>query len=238
MTVYSHRRRAFTAALIGFGIVLLLWNIPALDFLLYPVRLFVTFVHESGHGLAALISGGHFERFEVYSSGAGVALTAGGTRALILPAGYLGAAFFGAALFYLTNTLPYPRVIAGVLGVWLIAFSVLFTDLLSTAFVVGIGTGIVMIILSAKAPPDVALILLNALAILTGLNAVLDLVYLVNSSGATLGTIRNDAAAFSAEIAPLIPAGVWAALWALTALLMLGASIWYSLIRPRKISRT
>lgn len=233
--VVSHRRRAFIAAVIGFGIVLLLWNIPALDFLLYPVRLFVTFVHESGHGLAALISGGHFERFEVYSSGAGIALTAGGSRALILPAGYLGAAFVGAALFYLANTIPYPRVIAGVLGVWLIAFSVLFTDFLSTAFVVGIGMGVVLIILSAKAPPDLTLILLNVLAILTGLNAVLDLVYLVNSSGATLGNIRNDAAAFSAEVAPLIPAGVWAALWALTAVLMLGAAVWYSLIRPRKI---
>ncbi|MFN8530223.1 MAG: M50 family metallopeptidase [Anaerolineae bacterium] len=231
----THRRRALLASVIAFVLVLILWNVQALDFALYPFRLFVTFVHESGHGLATLISGGHFERFEVYANGAGVALTAGGSRWLILPGGYLGAALFGAVLFYLANTIPHSRVIAGVLGVWMIGFSLLFTTFLSTAFLVGVGMGLVLIVLSAKASSDVTLILLNALAMLTGLNAVLDLVNVFNHSDAMLGNVRNDAAQFSAEIAPFLPGAFWAGLWALIAVGLLGAAVWYSVIRPRRI---
>ncbi|MDX2161221.1 MAG: M50 family metallopeptidase [bacterium] len=231
----THRRRALLAAGLAFVIVLVLWNVRQLDFLLYPMRLFVTFVHESGHGLAALITGGHFERFEVFSNGAGVALTAGGSRLLILPAGYLGAALFGAVVFYLANTIPYSRVIAGVLGVYLIAFSLLFTDFFTTAFLVGVLMGIGLLVVSAKASPDITLILLNVLSILTGLNAVLDLVYVFNNSGASLGAVRNDAAAFAIEMGGIIPAGLWAGVWALIAILMLGAAVWFSVFRPRRL---
>ena len=73
--------------------------------------------------------------------------------------------------------------------------------------------------------------MLNLLAMVTALNAVLDLLALINNSGATLGAVRNDAAAFSAEIAPLIPPVVFAALWVLLALIMLGAAIYFSIIR-------
>ena len=45
-------QRALLISVVAFVIVLVLWNIPALDFILYPFRLFVTFVHEAGHGLA------------------------------------------------------------------------------------------------------------------------------------------------------------------------------------------
>ena len=71
------RQRALVIALVAFVITLVLWNVPQLDFILYPVRLFVTFVHETGHGLAALISGGRFVNFTVSPDGSGVALTAG-----------------------------------------------------------------------------------------------------------------------------------------------------------------
>ncbi|MBI1259616.1 MAG: hypothetical protein GC204_19280, partial [Chloroflexi bacterium] len=113
------RQRALVIALIAFAIVFVLWNIPQLDFILYPFRLFVTFVHESGHAVAALITGGRVGGMTVYETGAGVTLTAGGSRLLILPAGYLGAALFGAVLFYLTNTVPFPRTISIVLALLL-----------------------------------------------------------------------------------------------------------------------
>ncbi len=227
------RQRAFLGAGLAFIVVLILWNVPQLDFILYPFRLFVTFVHESGHGLAAILTGGVWSRFEVMPSGAGFAVTAGGSRAVILAAGYLGAAFFGAALFYLANRVPHTRVISVALGIGLIAISWLYGGLFTTAFFVGTLMGIILIVLARRAHPDVNLIVLNILAMLTGLNAVLDVISLVSNTGATLGAIRNDAAAFSAEIAPLIPAVVWAALWALIAVAMVGVSVYASLIRRR-----
>ncbi|MBK8026701.1 MAG: M50 family metallopeptidase [Chloroflexi bacterium] len=228
------RQRALVTALAAAVIIFIVWNIPALSGVLYPFRLFVTFVHETGHGLAALISGGHFEGFVIQQNGGGFALTSGGTRALILPAGYLGAALFGAVVFYLTNTLPYPRSISLGLAVLLGLVTFLYTDLLSLAFLVGLGMAAVLVLLWRYADRGVNMLALNLLAILTGLNAVLDLVSLTGNAHISAGPLRNDAAAFSAEIAPLVPATVWALLWAAIAIILVGGAIYFSLIRRRR----
>ncbi len=229
------RQRALTIAILGFVIVLVLWNIPQLDFVLYPFRLFVTFVHESGHALAALLTGGRVGGMTVFANGSGVTLTAGGSRLLILPMGYLGAALFGAALFYITNTVPFPRTISVVLAILLGAITLLYTSFLSTAWLVGVGSALVLLALWRFADRSVNLLVLDVLATITGLNAVLDLVGLINFSGSALGSVRNDAAAFSAEIAPIIPPVLWAILWAVLALALLGAAVWFSYIRPRRL---
>jgi hypothetical protein len=230
----SHRRRDLLILAAAIVIVFILWNVPGLDFLLYPFRLFVTFVHEAGHGLAALLTGGRFVGFEIYGSGAGQAITAGGSRAIILPAGYLGAALFGAALFYLTNRFRHTRAISVGLGVLLVALSVLFGLRSVTALLVGIAFGAVLIALGYKASRALNALVLNVLAILTGLNAVLDVVFLVGNSGAGLGNVRNDAAAFSAEVFPLVPAAVWALVWAMLAVTLLGFAAWYGVVRGRR----
>lgn len=225
------RQRSLAVALVAFALVFIVWNIPQLDFLLYPLRLFVTFVHETGHGMAALLTGGDIGRLVVFSSGSGVATTAGGTRALILPAGYLGAALFGATLFYIANTVLFSRTISLVLALMVAVVSILYTDFLSTAWLVGMGFALVLGLIAWKVSRNGNLLVLNLLAVVTGLNAVMDVVGLVNNSGASLGGVRNDAAAFSAQVAPLIPAAVWAILWALIAVLLLGAAVYFSLIR-------
>lgn len=226
------RRHPLTTAALAFVIVLILWHVPQLSFLLYPLRLFVTFVHESAHGLAALITGGRFENFVIFANGSGVATTAGGSRELILPAGYLGAALFGAVLFYIANTVPFPRTIALVLGILVGVITILYTPLLSTAFLVGIGFAAVLIALWRWADRGINLLVLNVLAMITGLNAVLDLLTLVNNSQIGIGAVRNDAAAFSAQVAPIVPPVIWALLWAALAVIMLGASLYFSVIRP------
>lgn len=225
------RQRSLAVALIAFALVFIVWHVPQLDFLLYPLRLFVTFVHETGHGLAALLTGGEIGRLVVFSNGSGVATTAGGTRALILPAGYVGAALFGGALFYLANTVLFSRTISMALALLVAAVSIVYTDFLSTAWLVGIGFAVALGLVAWKVNRNGNLLVLNLLAVITGLNAVMDVVGLVSNSSASLGDVRNDAAAFSAEIAPLIPAAVWAILWALLAVLILGAAVYYSLIR-------
>lgn len=228
----SHRQRNLLIVAVAVVIVFILWNVPQLDGLLYPFRLFVTYVHEAGHGLMATLTGGHFLRFEILPGGSGQAITAGGSRALILPAGYLGAALFGAALFYAVNRFRYARAIAFALGVGLIVLSLAFGRFSLTALLVGIAFGAVLIGLAYKASREINALVLNVLAILTGLNAVLDVVFLVSNSSAALGSVRNDAAAFSAEVFPLVPAPVWALIWVVLALLMLGLAVWYGVVRP------
>lgn len=53
-----YRRQTLTVAAVAAFIVFVLWNIPQLDFILYPFRLFVTFIHEAGHSIAAVLTGG------------------------------------------------------------------------------------------------------------------------------------------------------------------------------------
>lgn len=230
---FNRSDRRLLLAILAVVVVLILWNIPQLDFLLYPFRLFVTYVHESGHGTAALISGGRFLGFEIFGNGSGQAITAGGSRWLILPAGYLGAALFGSVLFYLNNRFHRSKLLAIIIGVGLIVYSLLFGRIALLSLIVGSAFGIGLIALGWKANEYVNSFLLNILALLTGLNAVLDVYYLVGSSDAALGTVQNDAAAFANEVLGL-PAAFWAFLWSLIAIGMLGVAIWYGVVRPMR----
>lgn len=62
-----------------------------------PLRFVGVFVHEMGHGLASLISGGSFYWFQMDMSG-GLAVTAGGFSAIRLLGGLLAPALVGALL--------------------------------------------------------------------------------------------------------------------------------------------
>jgi hypothetical protein len=229
------RQRALIMALIAAVIVFVVWNIPALSGVLYPFRLFVTFVHESGHGIAALLTGGEFGRMVVSADGSGFATTSGGIRAIILPAGYLGAALFGALLFYLTNTLPFPKTLALVLAVLLGLLTLLYTEFLSLAFLVGLGMALALVGLWRFADRGITMLALNFLAIITGLNAVLDVFMLVRMADVpAAGAIaRNDAAAFSEQVAPILPPAGWAFVWALVSLIIVGAAVRMVLVRGR-----
>ena len=231
-SVPTHRRRTLLIAVAAIALAIIAWNLPALDFAMYPLRLFVTFVHDSGHGLAALVSGGDFRTLTVMADGSGVATTAGGARALILPAGYLGAALFGAVLFIAANRVHRVRWVSSALAVLLVLLTLLYTPLLSTGFLVGLGFAAVLGALAWKGSADVNRLVLMVLAVLVGLNAVLDLTTLVQYSNIGMGSVRNDAAAFSAEIFPLIPGAVWALCWAGIAIALLAGAAWFALVRP------
>src|SRR5262245_57018164 len=110
-----------TLTLIGLAglTTLLLAVIPWLSPINYSLRLLVTTVHELGHGLAALLTGGDFIRYVVYSDGSGLAYTAGGWRFVVIPAGYLGAALFGAILITLGRNQQRSRIALAIIGVML-----------------------------------------------------------------------------------------------------------------------
>ena len=67
--------------------------------LLYPVRIFVTFLHEFGHAIGTVISGGWVTDVEIYLNGGGRTVSMNGSPGVILMSGYLGSAFFGNLLF-------------------------------------------------------------------------------------------------------------------------------------------
>ena len=81
--------------------VLLDMLIPGGGLILYPIKLFVTFLHEFGHAFGAVITGGDVISLQVNSNGSGVTWSSGGSRAITIMGGYLGSAIFGNLLLYL-----------------------------------------------------------------------------------------------------------------------------------------
>lgn len=123
------RQRDLALAFAAFVIAVVLWQVEGLSLLTYPLRLFVTLIHELSHGLAAILTGGTFLRFEVGQHGAGLAYTRGGSPFVILQAGYLGTALFGAGLLLLTHLSRRPGPIAIGLGALIGLLSALFSGL-------------------------------------------------------------------------------------------------------------
>ena len=71
-TGWSSRRALVFAAL---AVLFLRELMPLGHFFLYPFTLLATWVHEMGHGLAAICVGGHFSALEIFSDASGLAHT-------------------------------------------------------------------------------------------------------------------------------------------------------------------
>ena len=69
--------------------------------LLYPVIWLVAFLHETGHALGAIITGGEVVSLQINPDGSGLTTTRGGSVAIILLGGYIGSALLGNLLFYI-----------------------------------------------------------------------------------------------------------------------------------------
>lgn len=76
-----------------------LWN----SLLLKPMKLIAVFVHEFSHATACWITGGKVSSIEVINNEGGVTKYEGGKRCIIIPAGYLGCAFWGMLLVVLSG---------------------------------------------------------------------------------------------------------------------------------------
>jgi hypothetical protein len=237
------RRQALIITLLAMALVFILWNVPALSGILAPIRLFVTYVHEASHSLAALISGGRVEGFLVSPDGSGLATTAGGSRLLIIPAGYLGAAFWGSLMFFVVNRFPrYINNIVMALGIGMVFFTLLYARPDESgspmALILGVVFGMLLVVVGARAPRMLTMLILNVLALCCALEAVMDVVMLTQYIGATRGEIHNDAAAFANQFMPLFPPQTGATLvaitWAAIAAFMLGIAVWYGVIKQLK----
>jgi hypothetical protein len=191
--------------------------------LTYPFKLFVTFIHEGGHALAAVLTGNSVRSLSVSLDASGLTETMiapGGffSQLLISSAGYLGAISFGALLLWLIRHRVKARaVLAGsalvVLGLTVVfGFIVPLTDLSLKPFTVVAGIGIsVALLASAKyLPLRAANFLVGFLAVQCVLNAIFDLKDLALIS--LTSDARTDAG--NMALATHVPAIFWALLWA------------------------
>jgi len=213
--------------------------VPYVDWLNYPFRLLLTIVHELSHGLTAILTGGDFINFVIYPNGAGLAYTRGGLRFLVIPAGYLGVALFGATLIMLGRNPKWGRIAISVIGGAMMLFSLRYgiPTIFSSDMLYGILTtvsgftfGAIFMGVALKSGPSGIIFWIHFVAIQTVLTAFSDLTTLIGLSAPLTNAPATDAQSM-ADLT-FIPAIVWAGLWAIMALLMISGAIWLTWVRP------
>src|SRR5947207_6061975 len=106
-----------------------LWFIPFAEVLSYPFRLFVTFIHEGGHALAALVTGNSVQSLSVAMNASGETYTTHGSlfsQMLISSAGYLGSMAFGALLLVLIRRSVAARIVLAGSAVLIFGLTLIF----------------------------------------------------------------------------------------------------------------
>ena len=218
------------ALLAAAALSIVLWYLPYVHFLSYPFQLFVTFIHEGGHALAAVLTGNSVQSLSVSYDTSGVTetlLPQGSffSRMLISSAGYLGAIAFGALLLMLVRfrvkaqvvLLGSAVVIAGLTAIF--GFFVPLTNLSFSPFTVVAGAVITTGLLAAAkyAPARARNFLVSFLAVQCVLNALFNLRDLFSLS---LGSdVRTDAGNMAALTG--IPSIFWAIFWIAISFLIL-----------------
>ena len=220
-----------------------LWFIPYAWVLTYPFQLFVTFIHEGGHALAAVLTGNTVQSLSVSldTSGLTETITPRGStfsRMFISSAGYLGAIGFGALLLWLVRMrvkagavlVGSGLVIAGLTAVF--GFLVPLTNLSFSFFTVvsGIAISIALFASARLLSRRAANFLVAFLAVQCVLNAVFNLRDLVMLSFLSIeGTDAANMAALTG-----VPAVFWALFWVVIALVVLGLTLRaYAVARER-----
>ena len=220
----NSRKALFIAAIA----VAMIWQLPYGKQALYPLSLLATYAHEMGHGLAALLVGASFDRFNLHADGSGLAVWQGQAgrlaSALIAAGGLLAPSIAGALLLTLSRSVRRVRVVLYALSL-LIAISVaLWTrNLFGIAFLLAFAA---LLALGAKYLTDAgAAILLNIIAVTLCLALFKDLDYMFSSSAVIDGTPHlSDTAQIAAAL--WLPYWFWGALIAALSLALLATGLW------------
>ena len=230
-------RNSFKLLVLGSMLTLVLWFIPFAEVITYPIRLFVTFVHEAGHALAALITLGGVRRIAIFWNGSGVTETIGGVGFLISSAGYLGTTLYGATLLLLLRRARFAKTAALGTGIMLLVMTLFFGGNLG-AWATGLLVGGGCIALGLKAKPAVVHFLMSFLAVQSLLNAFYDLRTLMYLS-AFQPSSSNDAQNMAAATGGIIPAVIWAIGWSIISIVILAATMlaYYRSINRRKLAQ-
>jgi hypothetical protein len=190
--------------------------VPFGGLVVYPLRLFVTFIHEGGHALAALLTLGSVERLIIYADASGVTHTVGGLSVLIASAGYLASTAYGAGLLTLLHDGGRAKAVLTVTAAMILTLTGFFA---ANSFSLFIGIALTGLLLWVAIGWSArwAHFFLSFLAVQCCLNALYDLRTLFLISATT--NLHSDAVNMQNET--MIPAIVWASAWTIISLLAL-----------------
>jgi len=207
-------RSAVTARplLVATVLTAILFVVPFGELLTYPFLIFATFVHETAHASATLLTSGDVNRIELYWNGAGATYSSGGFRMLISSAGYIGTALFGAMLLLISRKRKAARLALIGCAVLVASITVIFGSGLYT-WIAGACLFSGLLALWRYASIEQQQILLALTAVQCSLHSILALknLWFVSVTGGC-----SDAQNMASYTG--LPAVFWAALWIVSAL--------------------
>jgi hypothetical protein len=219
----ARRDWLWLAAVVSLTLSLTPWG----AFVLYPFKLFTTWVHECSHALMTVLTGGVVRGIAIEPDTSGVtqSLMPAGVlaRGCVASAGYLGASVIGCLLVAATRVERRSRAILWIVGALMLASLVIW---IRNAFGIAVVSawGIALVALSGQRGRGASGFVLGVLAIQVALDAVYDIRVLFFVHGG-----QSDADTMARLF--LLPSWIWATLWMLASVAMLGWTLWITRIR-------
>lgn len=202
-------KRLDVSWVVTFIIIGALWNTQ----IVYPLKIFVVFMHELSHGLAAIVTGGSIEEIVVVPQEGGRTTTSGGSRFWTLTAGYLGSLAWGGLILVLAARTHLDKLLSMVIGIGMIVVSIHYGgNWFIRLFGIGFGGGLIIVgwLLSESINDWI----LRVIGFTSCLYAILD----IKSDILDRSGMRSDARMLNEELTPYIPTVVWGILWIIIAI--------------------
>jgi hypothetical protein len=230
----ARRRRITTLAVMALACIVL-WQTWWGSLALYPFTILATWFHEMGHGLAAILTGGRFERLLIYPDGSGVAQSLLPADASVLAdafvsaAGPLGPPIAGALLLVASRSRRATRAVLAVLAAVLLLSTLVWVRSLAGWIVLPlIGVALLAVVLRGSAKVQgFAIQLLGVQACISTFHHA---GYLFSAGGSIGGQAqRSDTAAIADAL--WLPYWFWGGAISLAIAGLLGVSLRFALRR-------
>jgi hypothetical protein len=178
---------------------------------IYPIKVFVVLLHEVGHGLAAVLTGGEIARIEISSNLGGVCWSRGGSMLAVLPAGYLGSMAFGGLILIGAAKTRHDQAISIAIGVIVGVITLLYVrNLFGIAF--GLVFALAMIAAGKLLSEKVNDLLLRFIGMTSSLYAIIDI------KEDLISRTVNGSDAFQMSKTFGLPPVFWGVLWIVVAI--------------------
>lgn len=205
-------------------LLLLTIALKQIPYVTIPFNWLESYFHEISHGLAALISGGSIVQIQLFTNGAGLCTTLGGSAFLIAFSGYAGAVAWGVLIYKIADLKSnYSKLFSYFILALLVISCVLWVRDFLTLFICTLL--IVLFLLSVKISHFQLLPLsLKIIALMVLLNSFESPLYLIDGRGIGDGSALSELT--------FVPEFIWIGLWT-----AFGAFSIYCLSKAKQVKR-
>lgn len=219
-------RMGLTWLIVAAIATIVLWQVPAGNYILYPFTILATWFHEMGHGLMALVLGGQFRKLEIFGNGSGVASYAMSLSlapigpALVAFSGPMGPPIAGAALILASRSFKVATLSLKILGGFLLVSTIIWVRSLFGIVAIPL-LGLIILGIALKAPRWVQGFTVQFLGVQACVSTYHQLDYLFSYSAGSMGL--SDTAQIQQQL--LLPYWFWGGLMAVASLVILVQSL-------------